>query len=96
MSVVILRLFLTPSITPTVRCSLVRHRAVSRKRDRKPRQRLPFSPLLAAFTVFAFAELLNALSRTGSLSPQSVKRAAYGRVTDSGFKKSYENNKIKK
>jgi len=31
----------------------------------------------------------------GSLSPQAVKRAATSRLTDSGFKKSYENNKSK-
>jgi hypothetical protein len=30
----------------------------------------------------------------GSLSPPSVKRAAKGTVTDSGFKKNYENNKF--
>ena len=36
---------------------------------------------------FSFRWVFKGTSRTASLSPKKVKRAANGRVTDSGFKK---------
>jgi hypothetical protein len=44
---------------------------------------------------FSFRWVVECAPAHGSLSPQFVKRAANGRMTDSGFKKSYENNKSK-
>ena len=46
----------------------------------------PFCPF-ATVTVFCFRWVVKCTSRAASLSPNVAKRAAYGRVTDSGFKK---------
>jgi hypothetical protein len=70
---------------PSVCCSLVRHQADSWERDQKPRQRLHLPPS-ATVTVLAFADS-SMRSARGLLSPPAVKRAANGRVTDSGSKK---------
>ena len=77
----------------TVCCSLVRHRAdfKSEIKNRASVSLLPFPHCHG----FSFRWDLNALPRTASLSPNQVKRAANGRVTDSGSKKSYENNTFK-
>ena len=60
--------FFTPAVTPTVCCSLVRHRAGIQKRDQKPRQRRHF-PHFATVTVLAFAGFLDALRARLSVSP---------------------------
>jgi hypothetical protein len=69
---------------PTVCCSLVRHQTGILERDKNA----PASPseTSASVTLLAFAEFLTALCARLVVSP-IVKRAAYGRVTDSGFKK---------
>jgi hypothetical protein len=77
--------FFTPAFHPAVRCSLVRHQADSWKRDQKSRQRLPIPPFTSV-TLLAFAGCLMHFAH-GLLSAPTVKRAAYGRVTDSGSKK---------
>ena len=70
---------------PAVCCSLVRHRADFRSeiKNRASVSLLPFRHCHG----FSFRWVFNALPRTASLSPNQVKRAANGRVTDSGFKK---------
>jgi hypothetical protein len=45
---------------------------------------------------FSFRQFFECALARGLLSPQSVKRAANGRVTDSDFKKSYDHNKFQK
>jgi len=84
---VCLRLF-THAITPSF-CSLVRHRAEIWERDQKPRQRLPL-PFCHCHG-FSFRRAVECAPARGALSPQAVKRAANGRVTDSGFKKKLMN-----
>jgi hypothetical protein len=83
--VVCLRPFLRPPFTQPF---------AARWSDTKPRVRseiknrasaAPFPPF-ASVTVLAFTGS-SLHSAHGSLSPPIVKRAAYGRVTDSGFKK---------
>jgi hypothetical protein len=56
------------------------------QRHQKPRQRRPLPlPPLSRFVAFAGAS--TALSHAAGCLPKEVKRAANGRMTDSGFKK---------
>jgi len=70
---------------PAFCCSLVRHRADngSESENRASVSLFPFPPL----SRFPLSLGFECAPAHGSLSPRSVKRAAYGRVTDSGFKK---------
>ena len=83
-SICFLRLFYARH-HPAVCCSLVRHQADFRSeiKNRASVSLLPFRHCHG----FSFRWVFNALPRTASLSPNQVKRAANGRVTDSGFRK---------
>jgi hypothetical protein len=88
-----LRLFLSLAITQTVCCSLVRQPAeVGGDIKNRASGFLQLPPL----SRFLRSPGFQCAAAHGWLPPPSVKRAANGRVTDSGFKKSYEHNKFQK
>jgi hypothetical protein len=77
--------FFTPADHPTVCCSLVRQPAGICGEIKNRASGFPLS-LPATVTVFAFTKCCMRWRARLAVFP-SVKRAANGRVTDSGFKK---------
>src|SRR6202789_1971900 len=90
---VVSRRLFTLAVTPTVCCSLIRHQA---EIGGDIKNRASGSLQLPPLSRFLRSPGLECAGARGLLPPPPLKRAANGRVTDSGFKKSYEDNKYQK